>query len=376
MSTHAAGPAPMQAVQVTAGRVTLEGDLALPEDAVGIVVFAHGSGSSRQSPRNRAVARALQEAGLATLLIDLLTSEEEKVDLQTAYFRFDIGLLAERIVGVTQWLQAQQAIRGLPVGYFGASTGGGAALLAAAEDPDAVRAVVSRGGRPDLAGAALKMVQTPTLLIVGGLDQPAIEINRKALAELRCEKQLVIVPGATHLFEEPGTLEEVARLARDWFVRHVSAATVTTGPGTPPRDAAGDATAAGGSPKSWRSRAVIEDTYHGQWIGPSGRALDAPPMPADQTGHPPEVILHGHAIAGLEPSDIQRFREAGPPVPGRAYAHVQMTGNYSLGCIDTQTLDYRDVTPEEAHRLAWEAFGRCIHVIAYFDENEQLVAGE
>jgi hypothetical protein len=121
---------------------------------------------------------------------------------------------------------------------------------------------------------------------------------------------------------------------------------------------------------------IIEDTYHGQWIGPSGRALDAPPMPEDRPGHLPGVILHGHAIAGLEPSDIRRLRAAGAPVPGCAYPHVRMTGNYNLGCIDTQTLDYHDVTPEEAHRLAWEAFGRCIHVIAYFDENEQLVAGE
>ena len=376
MSTHATNRVSTQPVQVTAGRVVLEADLALPENAIGIVIFAHGSGSSRHSPRNRTVARALQEVGLATLLIDLLTPEEEKIDLQTAYFRFDIGLLAERLVGATQWLKKQRATHGLSVGYFGVSTGGGAALLAAAEDPDAVRAVVSRGGRPDLAGAALPLVAAPTLLIVGGLDQPVIELNRKALAELRCEKQFVIVPGATHLFEEPGTLEEVARLARDWFVRHVSAAPVATGPVTPRRDAAADAMAAGGSPTSWRSRAVIEDTYHGQWIGSSGRALDAPTMPADRAGHPPEVILHGHAIAGLEPSDIQRLRDAGPPVPGRAYAHVQMTGNYILGCIDTQTLDYRDLTPEEAHQLAWEAFGRCIHVIAYFDENEQLVAGD
>jgi dienelactone hydrolase len=228
MSTQSTKRLSTQAVHVTAGRVVLEGDLARPEGAAGIVVFAHGSGSSRHSPRNRAVARALQQAGLATLLIDLLTPEEEKVDLQTAYFRFDIALLAERLVGASQWLAERRDTRGLPIGYFGASTGGGAALLAAAEDPDAVGAVVSRGGRPDLAGSALPMVQAPTLLIVGGHDEQVIELNREALAELRCEKQLVIVPGATHLFEEPGTLEEVARLASDWFVRHLSRATAAT----------------------------------------------------------------------------------------------------------------------------------------------------
>ena len=228
MSTQPTRQLSTRPVQVTAGRVVLEGDLALPDDALGVVVFAHGSGSSRHSPRNRAVARALQQAGLATLLIDLLTPEEEKVDLQTAYFRFDIALLAERLVGTTQWLGGQHATHGLPVGYFGASTGGGAALLAAAEDPDAVGAVVSRGGRPDLAGSALPMVQAPTLLIVGGHDEPVIALNRDAMAELRCEKQLVIVGGATHLFEEPGTLEEVARLASDWFVRHLSVAPTAT----------------------------------------------------------------------------------------------------------------------------------------------------
>ena len=228
MGIDSTGRMSTRAVQVTAGRVVLEGDLALPDDAVGIIIFAHGSGSSRHSPRNRAVARALQQAGLATLLIDLLTADEEKVDLQTAYFRFDIALLAERLVGATGWLKDQRDTRTLPVGYFGASTGGGAALLAAAENSDAVGAVVSRGGRPDLAGSALPMVQAPTLLIVGGNDEPVIALNREALAKLCCEKELVIVAGATHLFDEPGTLEEVARLASDWFVRHLSVAPTAT----------------------------------------------------------------------------------------------------------------------------------------------------
>jgi len=217
-------------VQVRAGRVILEGDLALPDEAVGIVVFAHGSGSSRHSPRNRAVARELQEAGLATLLLDLLTTTEEAIDAQTGYFRFDIALLAKRLVETTRWLKLQPATRNLHVGYFGASTGGGAALMAAAEGPEAIGAVVSRGGRPDLAGSALRLVRAPTLLIVGGRDQPVIELNQQALAALRCEKELVIVPGATHLFEEPGTLEEVARLASEWFVRHLPIAAAAPAP--------------------------------------------------------------------------------------------------------------------------------------------------
>ena len=209
-------------VLVEAGPVTLEGDLVAPDGARGIVLFAHGSGSSRFSPRNRYVARMLQEAGLATLLIDLLTPDEEQVDLRTAQLRFDIGLLAERLVGATDWLAQQPDTRALAPGYFGASTGGGAALVAAAERPDRVGAVVSRGGRPDLAGAALRRVRAPTLLIVGGRDYPVIEMNQEALAELSCEKRLEIVPGATHLFEEPGTLEEVARLAREWFTRFLT----------------------------------------------------------------------------------------------------------------------------------------------------------
>jgi putative phosphoribosyl transferase len=209
-------------VRVAAARVLLEGNLTLPEGARGIVLFAHGSGSSRFSPRNCYVAQQLNREKLATLLVDLLSPEEEAVDLRTARLRFNIGLLAERLVGVTDWLVRQPDTRPLRIGYFGASTGAAAALVAAAERPQIVRAIVSRGGRPDLAGPALARVEAPTLLIVGGDDTPVIELNRAALAQLRCEKRLVIVPGATHLFEEPGALEEVARLARQWSERHLA----------------------------------------------------------------------------------------------------------------------------------------------------------
>lgn len=208
-------------VQIPVGPVALEGNLSLPERARGVVLFAHGSGSSRHSPRNRHVARMLNEVNLATLLVDLLTPEEEAVDARTAHLRFDIGLLAERLLGATDWLMQHPDTRHLRVGYFGASTGAGAALVAAAERPGVVGAVVSRGGRPDLAGPALARVRTPTLLIVGGSDLQVIQLNRMAFAQLRCEKELVIVPGATHLFEEPGTLDEVARLAGEWFERYL-----------------------------------------------------------------------------------------------------------------------------------------------------------
>ena len=211
-------------VHVTAGPVTLEGNLSLPEGARGVVLFAHGSGSSRHSSRNRHVARLLNQAGLATLLVDLLTADEEAVDLRTAHLRFDIDLLAERLVGATDWLAQQPETHDLRIGYFGASTGAAAALVAAAARPDAVGAVVSRGGRPDLAGPVLPHVRAPTLLIVGGNDFPVIELNRAAFEQLRCEKRLVIVPGATHLFEELGALDEVARLAREWFERHLAPA--------------------------------------------------------------------------------------------------------------------------------------------------------
>jgi pimeloyl-ACP methyl ester carboxylesterase len=209
-------------VRVTAGSVTIEGNLNLPEKARAVVLFAHGSGSSRHSSRNRYVARLLNEAKLATLLIDLLTPQEEAIDQHTAQLRFDIGLLASRLIGATGWLVEYSGTRHLPIGYFGASTGAAAALVAAAESPDVVGAVVSRGGRPDLAGSALARVRAPTLLIVGGNDVQVIELNRAALDQLRCEKQLVIVSGATHLFEEPGALDEVARLAREWIEYHLT----------------------------------------------------------------------------------------------------------------------------------------------------------
>ena len=208
-------------VRVSADGVGLEGNLAFPGSARGVVLFAHGSGSGRHSPRNRYVARALREAGLATLLVDLLTEEEEEVDLRTRHLRFDIGLLAQRLVGATKWLAQNSDTRNLRIGYFGASTGAAAALVAAAEHPKPVGAIVSRGGRPDLAGPALPRVAAPTLLIVGGNDFPVIDMNRDALEQMRTEKRLEIVPGATHLFEEPGALEQVARLAAGWFVRHL-----------------------------------------------------------------------------------------------------------------------------------------------------------
>jgi dienelactone hydrolase len=208
-------------VRVAAGAVTVEGNLVVPEGAAGVVLFAHGSGSSRRSPRNRAVARALQNRGLATLLIDLLTAEEEAIDLETAQLRFDIELLAERLAGATDWLVGRRETRGLRIGYFGASTGAAAALVSAALRPQAIGAVVSRGGRPDLAGDSLARVEAPTLLIVGGYDKEVIALNREAYGRLLCEKKLEIVPRATHLFEEPGALEAVARLAGDWFFEHL-----------------------------------------------------------------------------------------------------------------------------------------------------------
>jgi putative phosphoribosyl transferase len=211
-----------QTVTIEAGGVALEGDLAIPVDARGVVLFAHGSGSSRHSSRNRYVAQVLREAGLATLLTDLLTQDEERADAESGHLRFDIGMLAERLVGITDWLKECQETRDLPLGYFGASTSGGAALVAAAQRPEALGAVVSRGGRPDLAGEALSRVQAPTLLIVGENDVPVIRLNVQAMEMLRTEKCLTIVPGATHLFEEPGALDEVAILACDWFLRWLS----------------------------------------------------------------------------------------------------------------------------------------------------------
>ena len=207
--------------QIAAGLETLEGNLSIPDRARAVILFAHGSGSSRHSPRNRFVARVLNDAGLATLLTDLLTADEEEVDEVTRHLRFDITLLAQRLVAITDWLAVQPEAQEMRIGYFGASTGAAAALVAAAERPAVVGAIVSRGGRPDLAGPALPRVRAPTLLIVGGNDFPVLELNREALRELRAEAELSIVPGATHLFEEPGALEEVARLSAQWFTRHL-----------------------------------------------------------------------------------------------------------------------------------------------------------
>lgn len=204
-------------VRVPSAGTELEGDLVLPAGAAGIVLFAHGSGSSRQSPRNRRVAGALQQRGLATLLMDLLTEQEEALDIRTGQLRFDIGLLTRRVIDAVDWLASGSNTVQLRIGCFGASTGAAAALAAAAERPMLVRAVVSRGGRPDLAGAALSRVKAPTLLIVGGRDYAVIDLNREAAAQTRSQTRLEVVPGATHLFEEPGALDEVAKLAGDWF---------------------------------------------------------------------------------------------------------------------------------------------------------------
>jgi putative phosphoribosyl transferase len=211
-------------VTVAVDSIRLEGDLSVPTSAKGVVLFAHGSGSSRHSPRNRYVADVLNEGGLATLLIDLLTSDEQEVDLQTAHLRFDIPFLARRLETITKWLSSHPGVRDLKLGHFGASTGAAAALTAAAELPHLVSAVVSRGGRPDLAGAALERVEAPTLLIVGGADPVVLDLNRKAIALLRCEKQLQIISGAGHLFEEPGALQKVSLLARDWFLEKLAKA--------------------------------------------------------------------------------------------------------------------------------------------------------
>ena len=211
----------MNEARVPAGRAMLDGNLTIVAQTKGLVLFAHGSGSSRHSPRNQFVARTLNDAGLATLLFDLLTSEEESVDVYTREHRFDIGLLAERLVYATKWAKQQKQTKDFRIGYFGSSTGGGAALVAAAELPDDIGAVVSRGGRPDLAGDALPKVEAPTLLIVGGDDHVVIELNEQARAQMKCECKIEIVPGATHLFEEPGALERVAKLAAEWFLRHI-----------------------------------------------------------------------------------------------------------------------------------------------------------
>jgi dienelactone hydrolase len=212
---------PEELVAVPAGNVRLEGNLVIPDRATGIVLFAHGSGSSRHSIRNRFVAGELRTGGLATLLFDLLSAEEESIDIRTTHLRFDIALLAERLMQAMDWVAENDETKDLRMGLFGSSTGAGAALVAASQRPDLTGAVVSRGGRPDLAGSALEEVEAPTLLIVGGGDKQVIELNRQAMSQLHCEKKMEIVPRASHLFEEPGALEAVAGMARDWFQGHL-----------------------------------------------------------------------------------------------------------------------------------------------------------
>jgi len=216
------GTVALQPIRLELADIALNADLSLPPEAHGLVVFAHGSGSSRHSSRNRAVAEVMQRARIATLLLDLLTEQEERIDVRTAELRFDIPLLADRVVATIDWVQTQPSLSPLRLGLFGASTGAAAALMAAASRPTIVGAVVSRGGRPDLAEAALDAVTAPTLLVVGGRDDVVINLNQQAFDRLRGPKALEIVPGATHLFAEPGALEEVARLATDWFVRHLT----------------------------------------------------------------------------------------------------------------------------------------------------------
>jgi pimeloyl-ACP methyl ester carboxylesterase len=232
---HAPSTTHETAVRIRVGHALIDGDLVVPHPASGLVVFAHGSGSSRFSRRNRAVAQALVGGGFATLLLDLLTREEEAIDLETREYRFDIQLLGQRVVGAIDWVAGGTQLPRLPTACFGASTGAAAALIAAAERPAEVRAVISRGGRPDLAGDALPRVQAPTLLIVGGHDEEVIGLNRAAMRRMRAPVQLEIVPGATHLFEEPGTLEQVSQLALQWCARHLRG----------PDDARGSATASG-----------------------------------------------------------------------------------------------------------------------------------
>jgi dienelactone hydrolase len=221
MTTRIRSPLASGPVRIPINGVSLDADLVVPATASGIVLFAHGSGSSRHSPRNRFVATELNEAGLGTLLLDLLTPREAHLDAQTAHLRFDIPLLATRLATASEWVLAQPRLAHLGMGYFGASTGAAAALVAAAELPEVIRAVVSRGGRPDLARDWLARVRAPTLLIIGSLDTPVIELNAQAFRQLRCEKEMEIVPRASHLFEEPGALEAMTRLAREWLARHL-----------------------------------------------------------------------------------------------------------------------------------------------------------
>jgi pimeloyl-ACP methyl ester carboxylesterase len=208
-------------VKIPVGSVVVEGNLTVPSGAKGVVLFAHGSGSSRFSPRNRCVAKFFNAQKIGTLLFDLLTNEEDQEDIETAEYRFNINLLAERLIGATEWLKKDPDKKNIVFGYFGASTGAAAALIAAAKLPNDIAAVVSRGGRPDLAADYLPRVVAPTLLLVGGLDTVVIELNRQTMEQMSAEKKLVIIPGATHLFEEPGKLEEVAKLSTDWFLRYL-----------------------------------------------------------------------------------------------------------------------------------------------------------
>jgi len=216
-------------IAIPVAAVRLQGELEIPADASGVVLFAHGSGSSRHSRRNQYVARTLRNRGMGTLLFDLLTEREEQQDRHTGHLRFDIQLLADRLLAATAWLHEQGPT--WSIGYFGSSTGGGAALLAEAHSSTPIGAIVSRGGRPDLAGSALLQVKAPTLLIVGGDDLPVIQMNRDAFGQMSCEKELRLIPGATHLFEEPGALETVAELAAEWFARHLRATTARSGSG-------------------------------------------------------------------------------------------------------------------------------------------------
>lgn len=211
-----------QEIKIPVGRVVVEGNLNIPSGVVGVVLFAHGSGSSRFSSRNQYVAKELNKAKIGTLLFDLLTSEEEEQDTFTAEYRFNIGMLAERLIGATLRLKKDKQTKDYRFGYFGASTGAAAALISAAKLPNDIAAVVSRGGRPDLATEYLPIVKAPTLLLVGGLDTEVIELNREAMAQMKAEKKLLIIPGATHLFEEPGKLEEVAKISTDWFLTHLT----------------------------------------------------------------------------------------------------------------------------------------------------------
>ena len=219
MSQVAPGKNGTREVEIPAREVTLSGELNIPRNAAGVVLFAHGSGSSRHSPRNRHVAQTIRNAGVGTLLFDLLTRDEKAIDAYTRHLRFDIDLLADRLINATYWLKGE--FDHVRAGYFGASTGAAAALVAAAQLGEIVGAVVSRGGRPDLAADSLPLVKAPTLLIVGGLDYPVIDMNRQAYSRLHCEKEIEIVPGATHLFEEPGTMDQVAHLAAEWFQTHL-----------------------------------------------------------------------------------------------------------------------------------------------------------